>query len=68
MAVLISLHHGVHYIKFTISAQAPRSSCDCTIKALVLYITEKGGILVPEICILYINPHGEYFGILCNNM
>ncbi len=36
----------------------------CTPKNCILYITEKGGILVLGICILYINPQSEYFGIL----
>ena len=36
----------------------------CTPKNCILYITEKGGILVLGICILYINLQSEYFGIL----
>ena len=34
-----NLYQCVHCMPFTISAQTPRSSCDCTIKALVLYET-----------------------------
>ena len=36
----------------------------CTPKNCILYITEIGGILVLGICIWYINPQSEYFGIL----
>ena len=36
----------------------------CTPKNCILYITEKGGILVLGICILYTNRQIEYFGTL----
>ncbi len=36
----------------------------CTPKNCILYIAEKGGILVLRICILYNDPESEYFGIL----